>query len=324
MLVELTEDGSLKVTEAKFSLNQGILQCSGEMLTGGSKPTFAFEGKFTALPLSAFLPQGILALVNGTISGEFSASGSTNDSDGICYHITGRPNGSDGIILTKELVLLRMLSHLDPLRSYRKVTFNEGSFKLETKGNVLTFSEVDLSSQDADTSQQVSQLRGDFVARPTTKEEIEREVYTLDSSTSNSSDTSETIGATEPDEMSLEEQAVFANSIITQHKTVQFLNPPRELYFFTKDSAGKDLIKQRLDLTPRRTFRFPYVVEGQLDFAVPTSAFQNTPSLPGVSPHEDNPDLQWLQINLNNMIQASTKQLSNQWEEALNEAAENN
>ena len=317
--VELTEEGGLKVTEAKLTYDEGTLQWTGEMLSGGSRPTFAFEGQLNAIPVSAFLPKGILSLVNGSFSGDFSASGSTNDADGISFQLTGRPDGSEGIVLTKELAILGMLSHLDFKRSYRKVSFNRGSFKLETKGSVLDFSEINLSSQDPDTSETFAQLRGNFEARPTTREELEKEVFSLDD---NSSNPSQTIGAEVSNERSLEEQALFANSVLRKHQSLQFSNPPQELYYFTKDAKGDELIKKRLDLTPRRTFRFPFIVKGQLDLAVPASAFNNAPPLPGISAHEDNPDLKWIQIDLQDMIQASTKKLSIQWEEALNEAAE--
>ncbi|MGJ8724552.1 MAG: hypothetical protein ACSHYB_08345 [Roseibacillus sp.] len=319
MSVELKKDGGLKITDATLTIDEGTFQWSGEMVTGGARPIFQVNGHFTAIPLSAFLPRGLLSFVNGTISGKASASGSTNDSDGICYQISGQPHGKEGIILTKELVLLRMLSHLDPQRSYRKVLFNEGSFELNTQGNTLSFSKVELSSQDAETAQTVARLRGSFEARPTTKEELEEKTYSLDEDSQN---TSETIGAPTSSQMSLEDQAIYATSILRKYQTLQFANPPQELYYFTKDSKGDELLKKRLDLTPRRIFRFPYVVEGGLELAVPTTAFKEAPPLPSVSPHEDNTDLQWIKINLRDLVQETTKRLSGQWEQTLNEAAE--
>ena len=317
--VKVTKEGGFKVNEAKLTRGEGTFQWSGEMLTGGARPSFEFKGQLTAIPLAAFLPRGLLSIVNGAFSGEIQASGAINDALGINFQIEGQPDQDTGIVLTKELVLLRMLSHLDPQRSYRKVSFNQGSFKLSTKGNELSFTDIDLTSEDADSTQSVAQLRGNFEARPTTKEELERETYGLDEESQN---TSETIGAAVNDEMSIEDQALFATSVLRKHKSLQFDNPPQELFYFTKDSNNEELLKKRLDLAPRRTFRFPYVVEGQLELAVPTTAFEDSPPLPGVLAHEDNASLQWIQIDLRDMIQASTEELTEQWEQTLNEAAE--
>lgn len=318
--VELTKLGGLNVTEAKLTQNEGSFQWSGGMTTGGARPTFDFNGQFSDIPVASFLPRGLLPLVNGTLSGHLSASGSTNDSDGICFQISAQPEGVEGIVLTKDFVLLRMLSHLDPQRSYRKVPFNQGSFKLETKGQVLTFSEIDLVSQETESSQTVARLTGAFEARPTTQEELEEDTFSLEEDSQN---TSETIGARAETAMSIEDQAIFAASILRKYKSLQFDNPPQELFYFTRDLEGEDLIKKRLDLTPRRKFRFPFVVEGNLELAVPTTAFENTPPLPGVSPPQsETPNMRWIQIDLLDIIQAATKRLSDQWEQAMEEAAD--
>lgn len=315
--VELNKEEGFSIPSARFLIGEGSFDWSARMVSGGASPAFKVEGTLFGASLDNFLPRGLLTAVNGNFSGSLTADGSTNDSEGIRFQISGKPEGEEGIYLTKEFPVLRMLSHLDPTRSYRKVAFNQGSFQLNTVGNELTFSDVDLRSKESESSQIVAILKGDFQTRPASPEDLANETLALDELAQS---VSETIGVTTENQEA--SQADFSNEILKQFPHLQFKNPHQELFYFTKDNEGEDLIKNRLDLTPRSQHRLPHLMEGNVKLAVPASAFSNSVQLPMVTTTEDWPSLKWIEVDLNSLILRSSKKLSTQWEEALEEALE--
>lgn len=315
--VELNAEEGFSVPSARLLIGDGSFEWSAKMVSGGASPELQIEGKLTQIPLNHFLPRGLLAAVSGTFSGELTASGSINDAKGIRFQIAGQAEGPEGIYLTKEFPALGMLSHLDPNRSYRKLAFNQGSFQLNTNGDELAFSDINLQAHDSESSQVVSVLRGNFLTRPTTAKDLSNESVLLKELEQNSS---ETIGAAPQSSEGLE--ASLETEILERFRSLQFDNPHQELFYFTKDSSGEELLKNRLDLTPRRTFRMPHLAEGELELAVPANAFANSIQLPMVTATQDWPDLRWFKIDLNNLILRSSKNLTDKWEKALEDAIE--
>ena len=320
LLVELTTDGDFEVTKATLAKGEGTFHWSGKMTSGGAQPTFEMTGQLSQIPVDTFLPRGLLTTVNGTFSGDLSASGSTNNSDGISFKIQARPEGEEGIYLTKELTLLRMLSHLDPQRSYRKVPFNQGTFQIETKGKSITFSEIDLASQAKETSKTIARLKGQFSAKPAEQEDLDLESLFLNQTIGNAS---ETIGAPNNQENNTQSQINFGHQILRQFKTFQFRNPHLELVHFTKDTEGEDLIKERIELAPRRAFRVPHRLEGSVELAVPGTAFESSNQLPQVDPDDDQNGLRTISLDLNGLVIRSSQNLAEQWEEAMEDTNQN-
>lgn len=314
--VELDQEGGLKIPSAQMSMDNGTFNWSGEMSSGGASPTFAINGELNNIPIHAFLPRGLLTIIDGRFSGQLTASGSTNTSDGISFQVQALPEGAEGIHLTKELPLLRMLSHLDPQRSYRKIPFTRGSFKIETKGSDIRFDEIDLSSIEEDSTEIFARLQGSFKARPSTPEDLKSEALIFEEV--DEEITSGTIGAA-PDTAKI---ANFGDEILKNFRLLQFTNPPQELLYITMDEKGEELPKKRLDLLSRRKFRVPFVLEGEVNLAVAKSAFEKVGELPSVSIAEDEPDLRWIHIPLETIVVRSTKKLSDEWEQAMEEKEE--
>lgn len=316
MTVMLDRTGGLKVPAALMSYDGGALTWSGEMTSGGASPEFAIRGELNNIPVHAFLPRGLLALANGNISGKLTASGSTNSSDGICYQIEARPEGAEGIHITKELPLLRMLSHLDPRRSYRKLPFNRGAFTIETKGDTIWFKEIELTSTEEESTQTFARLRGSFKASPTTAKELAEESTIFKAAAENA--TTGTIGASPEPEIGED----IGEKILNNFRLLQFSNPHRELLYMTKDDEDKELLRHRLELVNRRKFRFPFVLDGEVSLAVPKSAFEKVGPLPEVTEDPSDADLRWIRIPLRNIISRSTEDLSAAWEQAMEEAGQ--
>lgn len=315
ILVAVDQDGSLEITRAELTKNGGSLSWSGKMVSGGAKPSFAIEGTFTQLPVSTFLPPGVLDIVNGQISGKLSASGSTNDSNGICYQIEATPAGTEGLYLTKELSLLRILSHLDSQRSYRKAPFSEGSFKLETQGSTLSFSEIDLASQTDSSSKALARLRGSFTARPSTPEDFERGSGEL-SPESGTEQAEATTSVADANQVTRE----FADEMSNRFPELQFSNPHLELRSLAKDRANDRVENNRVELTPRRQARIPFWLKGEVQLAIPGTAFKNTVPLPQVAEEESKEGLRWITLSLDGLATRSTQDLSDQWERTMGES----
>lgn len=333
--VELDPEKGLSIPEAEMKADEGTFTWSGKMLTGGASPTFEAQGQLTRIPLAKFLPPALLKVVNGNIDATFTATGSTNNEDGICFTLHGKPESENGIFLTKELNLLRMLSHLDAKRSYRKIPYNLGSFILETKGNTLDFKDLSLTSQDIESKFILSKIKGNFRARASTKEDLQEETLALQIASNNAS---ETIGSSPLQEQKSAKD--FEKEILNVFEKLQFKNPHMEISYFEKTSSAEKFgtphnIKNReekkqiigrthLSLTPRRLARSPFLLEGEVQLAIPHVAFKEIPSLPNLSPIEPGSHLQWVQIPLNSLVLRSTDQLTIKWEEAMEELGNDN
>lgn len=316
--VELDQEEGLSVQSARLQMGEGSFEWSGKALTGGASPHFQVEGKLLEVPLGKLLPQGILSAVNGTFSGDLTANGSINDVEGIGFQISAKPGGENGLNITKQFPILELLSHLDSNRSYRKICFNQGSFQMSSKGSEFSFNEIDLQSKDSETSQIIAVLKGSFRTYPATPEDLANETIALDEFAKSASETiGVAAGANAPSGENFEKE------VINQFRQLQFENPHRGLFYFTKLEDGEDLIKNRLDLIPRRRYRVPSMISGNIDLAVPATAFENSGNLPMVSTQPNWPNLRWIDLNLDRLVLRSSKSLSDRWEESLDQASEN-
>lgn len=316
LLVSLDEKEGFEITKATLRLGKGTFSWSAKMSSGGASPLLKIDGNFDQLPIAAFLPRGLLSFVNGTFSGELEGEGSINDTDGICFQIACQPSSRESVYLTKEFTLLRLLSHLDPQRSYRKLPFNAGSFQLTTKGTTLEFSEIELAATEKESSKVIARLQGNLSTRPATLEDLEDNEFLI-------GDSDETTGATigtQPELSPLTtNRANLGARILNQFGTLQFQNPHRELIYLTRDADNEELKKKRISLLPRRRFRMPFTVDGEVRLAIPGTAFEETIPLPQVALEDQEEGLRWIAIQLQGFIPQSSSNLSDQWEQALEE-----
>ncbi len=305
----LHKDKGLEISSATLKKGAGELTFNGHLTEGGARPLLKFTGQFTNLPIEAFIPPGLLSMINGSINGTFTATGSINDADGICFAAQIQPSPDKGIHFSHDLRIFRMLSALDSKHSYRKLIYHSGGFKMITKGSELSFNDIDLKALKADGEELFSRLQGSFDARPITESDVEK----LRLQTFVSSTTSETIGA------SPELQFDFENEILRQFKELQFETPIHGLQLVTKDRNNEDVKKKHIDIRPRRKFRAPFILDGQVELSIPNSAFTNQVQLPGVTkmPTETNNPLATISIELDSLIKRTSQNLADQWDNAL-------
>lgn len=327
--VMLSRENGFSIPEAKLKADSGTFTWSGKMTSGGASPEFQFDGQLTSVPLSQFLPRGILSVVNGSLTGTVSGNGSLNNSDGIGFAFEVQPDASDGLYITKALTLLRLLSHLDSQRSYRRVILNQGSFKISSKGTGLQFSDIDLISQDPESLFMLAKLTGDFVARPATQEDLQQESHIFGAIAEK---VSETIGATpQPNQQTDEE---FEDEILRLFPHLQFEKPHIQVVYLekgevtdnrkainptTKDKGETTVAKTHLDFNLRRISRSPFLIDGNVKLSVPSSAFEGNTQLPNVSPPDGPANMQVIDLPLTDLVQRCTDKLNQRWEETMAE-----
>lgn len=160
-----TREG-LVFEKAEFRRLQGTVDFSGLKVTAGTRPLIDGTVRIRNLALAGIIPTPVRSFIEGTLSGDFHVSGSTNSSDGIIFD-GGVTLGSQDIISLREKIrLLAALSVVDYARNYHRIDFREGSFHLKTYGGGMELTNVSLKSEDLIT------LEGNMSVRLPTVEEI--------------------------------------------------------------------------------------------------------------------------------------------------------
>lgn len=314
MVATLSQDKGLQIKEAQcLTPGGGTFDWSARLVKGGASPTISCMGQLTDIPIAMFFPKGLLPLVHGRLSASMTGSGSTNDENGIALQLLAQPGGSEPIYLTNNIPILRILGQIDRENNYRKLTFNSGSLRIESEKDGLAFSDIDLLSRDLENSSLLARLTGSFVGRPSTAEDLGDESLILREFSDKAP--AATVGA------SPELSKNFAEEVLRQFGDLQFTNPQSQFFLRKEDNDGEELSRWRVDEKPRRTFRPPFVLEGQLALSVPRKAFGDREALPGVTFTADSSDRKTdfavISIPLLNLMKNTSLDLSNQWEEEL-------
>lgn len=314
MTATLSADKGLKIAQAECSTpGGGTFNWSAQLEKGGASPVISCEGSMANVPLAVFLPRGLLSLVGGSISATLTGKGSTNDAQGIAYQLLAQPSSTNPLYLSNNIPLLRLLDQIDPENSYRKVIFNAGSLRIESEDDGLAFTEIALASRNPDNSALQAELSGAFHGRPCTAEDLADESLLLQELSESAP--AATVGASPDLEVN------FANEVLRKFEDLQFTNPQSHHLLLKVDEKGEELSRIRLDEAPRRGFRPPFVLEGELELSVPQSALGAYHSLPGVTfsdqPAGDGSNFAKIAIPLRNFTTSSTRELVNEWEEAL-------
>jgi hypothetical protein len=147
-LVVLCDPEGMFFEKAEFKQEFGQVDLSGLRVTGGERPEIKGTAKVRELDLESLVPAALRGIVQGSISGDFKVSGSTNTSDGVGFEGLVTMNGKDMITLRERIYLLKALSVVDYVRNYHRADFNEGSFELKTGGGGMTVSNLSLKASD--------------------------------------------------------------------------------------------------------------------------------------------------------------------------------
>jgi hypothetical protein len=138
----------IRFERATFRRLQGTVDFSGLTVAGGARPRINGTVVIRNLPLGGILPPSARAFVEGSLSGDFEVSGSTNSSEGIIYEGGVTLSTPDMISVRERLHLLEALSVVDYSRNYHRIDFREGSFHLKTSNGGLELTDLHLKSED--------------------------------------------------------------------------------------------------------------------------------------------------------------------------------
>lgn len=147
-LVVVCDPDGLVFEKAVFRRGQGIVDLTGLKVTGGERPAVNGVAKLQHLALSSILPPALRSYMEGSISGNFTVSGSTNSSDGINFEGDVTLDGKDTISLRERIHLLRALSVVDYSRNYHRIDFTSGSFHVKSGGGGVDITNLSLKADD--------------------------------------------------------------------------------------------------------------------------------------------------------------------------------
>ncbi|MFZ9937400.1 MAG: hypothetical protein ACO3JG_10145 [Luteolibacter sp.] len=169
-MMVLVESDGLLFERAEFKQNSGTVEFPGLRVAAGARPQVEGIVKIRDANLASVLPPALLNFLDGSLSADFRAFGSTNSSEGIGLEGQVILDGGDTITLRDRIHILKALSVVDYSRSYRRVDFNAGSFDLRTHAGGMRLSGIDLQADDLLT------MTGQLQVRLPTQEEVDAAV----------------------------------------------------------------------------------------------------------------------------------------------------
>jgi len=153
--------------KAELRQGNGTLDFTGLRVSAGDRPEVKGIARARGISLEPILPSAARNFVEGRISSDFSVSGSTNSADGIAIDGMIVMDGFNTVTVRDQIHLLRALSVVDFHNNYRRLDFNEGSFRLTTQAGRMMIRDINLIAEDLAT------ISGAFVARPPTTQELD-------------------------------------------------------------------------------------------------------------------------------------------------------
>ena len=269
-LVVVCDPKGFTFEKAEFKQGTSIVNLTGLKLIGGVRPTVLGIAKVRNIPFDSVLPSPFRSFVEGTFSGDFKLSGSTNASDGIGFEGQVVLDGQDIISLRERVHLLKALSVVDYSRNYHRVDFSEGSFQVKTSGGGLLLSDVNLKASDLFT------LEGGMRVRLPTAEETKLAVE--QTSKSGAPIFIAEDGKTD-DEQTKEDKVDFtlkrAALEAKRLKEGTQVEGPASLF----DRLGLSLEMRRLEEQASERLSRMLRYEGSFKITIPHDAFERTPKL---------------------------------------------
>jgi hypothetical protein len=273
-LVVIAEKGGLVFERAELKAGNGTVEFPGVRVLSGERPEVDGIVKIRSLSLERIIPPTLRNFVEGSISGDFKVSGSTNSSDGIGFEGQVVMDGTDMISLRERIHLLKALSVVDYSRNYHRVDFREGSFSIKTQRGGMQVSEIDLKSEDLFT------LQGAFAVRLPTQQEV-------DEALSKNADISPLFAAEdEPVDLlkSTSKNADFTLRRAAQEarRIQEGLQSPESLSLF--DRLGLSIEMRRLQNQAAERMSRMLRYDGALRITIPGDAFERAPRLQEIYP----------------------------------------
>jgi hypothetical protein len=164
-IIAICSPEGIAFEKAEFRKGSGTLNFTGLNITAGERPEVSGIVKLRGISLEHILPAAARSFVEGRISGDFKAFGSTNSTDGIGFEGQVVLDGLDMVALRDRVHLLRALSVVDVFNNYRRLDFREGGFQIKTTRGGMELTDVQLKAGDLFT------LAGAMTVRQPTDEE---------------------------------------------------------------------------------------------------------------------------------------------------------
>jgi len=151
--------------KAVFKKDGGYLTLAGLKVKAGERPEVSGKMTLRKMPVSSLVPVAVRNFVEGTVSGEFEISGSTNSTEGIGFEGDIVLQGEDKVVLRDRVHLLRALSVVDAFNNYRRIDLRDGSLHLKSHGGRLELTKVKMADGE------LFGLEGQMTVRPPTEDE---------------------------------------------------------------------------------------------------------------------------------------------------------
>jgi hypothetical protein len=276
-LVVLVEPGGLLFERAEFKQGRGTVEFPGLKLVAGARPQVDGIVKVRNMDLAHILPPALINFLDGSLTGDFRASGSTNTSEGVVFQGRVILDGQDSISLRDRFHLLKALSVVDYSRNYRRVDFNAGSFEIRTQEGGMRLTAIDLQADELFT------MQGQLAVRRPTQLEVDQAVVQgtgLDGSPLFISEDeiaeAGAMQAEEADDFTLRRAAQEARRVQDGRQSADSLS------LFDRLGLGIELRRLQNQAAERISRMLRY--EGQLRITLPGDAFERAPLLAEMFP----------------------------------------
>lgn len=275
-LVVLAEKGGLVFERAELRGQMGTVEFSGLRVQGGERPEVNGIVKIRNMVLEEILPPALRTFVEGSLSGDFKVSGSTNSSDGLAFEGQVVLDGQDMITLRDRFHLLKALSVVDFSRSYHRVDFREGSFQLRSQSGGLLLSEIDFKAEDLLT------MQGEVQVRLPTQQEIDEAVTKGAGSESSAlfANDDELAGVRNPSsgdsDFTLKRAAQEARRIQEGSQSIESLS------LFDRLGLSIEMRRMQSQASERMSRMLRY--DGAVRITLPSDAFERAPQLNEIYP----------------------------------------
>lgn len=281
-LVALCTPDGLRFEQALLKRGAGTADFTGLRIKAGERPVVEGMLRIRNLDLEAVLPTSLRAFFQGSISGDFAVSGSTNTREGVGFEGQVLLDGKDHLVVRERIHLIKALSDIDYARNYRRIDFREGGFRIKTTDGGMTMTAIQLraiESGDPDPlkSGGLFTLEGDVKVRRPTEQEVRESLE------KGSAFESSPIFAAEDEALragtvnAAGEQLTLKRAAEQIRKLEQGGLDQSSLGLF--DRVGLALDTSRLQTQESEHLSRLLRYEGELRITVPGDAFENTPRL---------------------------------------------
>jgi hypothetical protein len=269
-LIVACDPEGITFEKAEFRKGSATVNLTGMKIAGGERPNVQGMAKIRNLSLENILPSVFRNFVEGSFSGDFEVSGSTNTTEGVGFKGLVTLDGQDMITLRERIHLLKALSIVDFSRNYHRVDFREGSFRMKTTGGGLELTDLKLKADELFT------LEGAMRVRLPTAEET-KAAFDQNSKDSPPIFISEDGETEDLDDKSNTADFTLKRAALEAKRVRDGSQSESSVSLF--DRLGLSLEMRRLEEQASERASRTLFYDGDLKITIPADAFENAPKL---------------------------------------------